>query len=89
MLPLLLIQFIYKAIWMVCIWLPLHAAGGSTYLTKPMLMGVILEPLIIPWPYVVRTYVTKAGDRWTRKRISAEVCEPTLPGNQNAGNGVT
>jgi hypothetical protein len=68
MLPLLLIQFTYKVIWMIAVWLPLHAAGGSSGLTKPMLMGAILEPLIIPWPYVVRTYVLSAGDRWTNKR---------------------
>ncbi len=53
MLPLLLIQFTYKLIWMIWVWAPLHAAGGSTYLTKAMLMGAILEPLIIPWPYVI------------------------------------
>jgi hypothetical protein len=67
MVPLLLIQFTYKLIWIIWVWLPLHAAGGSTFLLKPMLMGAILEPLIIPWPYVIRAYITSAGDRWTSK----------------------
>jgi hypothetical protein len=81
MLPLLLIQFTYKLIWMIWIWLPLHAAGGSTYLTKPMLMGAILEPLIIPWPYVVRAYITSAGERWTNKR--PESGRTGVPAKQN------
>ena len=75
MLPLLLTQFTYKLIWMVWVWLPLHAAGGSTYLTKPMLMGAMLEPFIIPWPYLFRAYVVNAGERWRMSRGSPKLPE--------------
>ena len=27
-------------------------------------LGVILMPLVIPWPYVWRHYVTRTGARW-------------------------
>ena len=70
MLPLLLIQFTYKVIWMLCVWPPMHAAGHTSYLTKPMLMGAIVEPFIIPWPYLFRTLITNTGDRWTNRTNS-------------------
>jgi len=31
-----------------------------------MVMGVVLVPLVVPWPYVVAHYVKKPGDRWRR-----------------------
>src|SRR6266566_6186703 len=69
MLPLLLFELLWKTIWLVAIALPLwyaHQLDAETMETvQACLIGVILCPLVIPWPYVLATYVKKPGDRWT------------------------
>ena len=64
MLPLLLLQLLYKSLWLIAVWLPLTSAGQATGLTRVMVIGAIADLVIIPWPHVFATYVTKAGDRW-------------------------
>lgn len=70
MLPMLLFEWLWKTIWVVAIGLPLWRAGkldadfAETF--KATFMGVVLVPLIIPWPYVWANYVKKPGDRWGR-----------------------
>ena len=64
MLPLLLLQLLYKSIWLIAVYLPLQSAGQSTDLTKIMVGGVVVDLIVIPWPYVLATYVKKRGDRW-------------------------
>jgi hypothetical protein len=64
MLPLLLLQFVYKIIWLIAVYLPLRSAGQSTELTTAMVGGVIADLVVIPWLYVLATYVMKRGDRW-------------------------
>lgn len=60
MLPLLLLQFTYKLIWSVLVAYPLWAAHQlpeSHELTNIMVKGVLMDIIIIPWPYVVRNFV--------------------------------
>jgi len=64
MLPLLFLQLVYKSIWLIAVYLPLRSAGQSTELTKVMVIGVVVDLIVIPWPYVLATYVKKHGDRW-------------------------
>ena len=64
MLPLLLLQLLYKSIWLIAVYLPLRSAGQSTDLTRVMVMGVVVDLIVIPWAYVLATYVKKQGDRW-------------------------
>lgn len=64
MLPLLLLQLLYKSIWLVAVYLPLRSAGQSTGLTKVMALGVVMDLIVIPWPYVLVNYVKQRGDRW-------------------------
>ena len=64
MLPLLLLQLLYKSIWLIAVYLPLRFAGVSTDLTRVMAIGVVVDLIVIPWPYVLATYVTQRGDRW-------------------------
>lgn len=66
MLPMLLIQLVYKSIWLIAVYLPLRSAGQSTELTKAMVMGAVIDLVVIPWPYVFANYVKKSGDRWRR-----------------------
>ena len=64
MLPLLLLQLFYKSIWLIAVYLPLRSAGQSTDLTRVMAIGVVVDLIVIPWPYVLTTYVKQRGDRW-------------------------
>jgi hypothetical protein len=71
MLPLVFLQFTYKLIWILAVALPRISTGAPTWYLMPMLMGVIIEPLLIPWPYVFATYVKTPGDAWGTKNRSS------------------
>ena len=30
-------------------------------------MGVVLIPLVVPWPYLYKHYVKAVGDRWASR----------------------
>ncbi len=68
MLPLLIFEFAWKLIWVAAIWLPLWWAQRVDVDTAENLvaigLGVVLVPLVLPWGYVWRQYVTVRGDRW-------------------------
>lgn len=67
MLPLLLFQLVYKTVWLLAVALPQWSALKSADLTEAMLVGVVLDLIVIPWPYVFTQYVAGRGDRWKRK----------------------
>jgi hypothetical protein len=67
MLPLLLFELVWKAIYLIAFALPLWSAhkidtAAAEDITA-VLMVVIFLPLI-PWRYVFANYVLKRGDRW-------------------------
>src|SRR6266850_264207 len=66
MLPLLLFELIWKSIWLIAFALPLwsaHQIDPETQETvKACLMGIVICPIAIPWPYVLANYVKKLGD---------------------------
>ena len=68
MLPLLMFEFAWKTIWMVAYGLPQWSAGQlpPTFAEDAFNigLGVILMPLVIPWGYVYRHYLTRPGARW-------------------------
>jgi hypothetical protein len=70
MLPLLLFELLWKAIWLVALALPLWRANqldaNTMETVRGCLMGIVLVPLVIPWPYVWANSVKKPGDRWGR-----------------------
>ena len=67
MLPLLLFELIWKAIYLIAFALPLRFAHEVDAATaediQACLMVVIFIPLI-PWRYVFAHYVLRRGDRW-------------------------
>ena len=67
MLPVLLFELIWKAIYLIAFALPLWSAHEINAATaadiKAVLMVVVFVPLI-PWRYVFAHYVLKRGDRW-------------------------
>jgi hypothetical protein len=68
MLPLLLFEFGWKALWMIAYGLPQWAAGQlpSTFAEDflNIAFGVILVPLVLPWRYVWQHYVRAPAERW-------------------------
>jgi hypothetical protein len=69
MLPLLLFEFTWKAVWVLAIGLQLWRADrldaattGDTWTT--CLGSLVFFALTIPWGYVFRHYVRARGDRW-------------------------
>ena len=67
MLPLLMFEFAWKAIWLFDYGLPQWTSGQipPTWPQdfKAIVAGVILMPIVIPWAYVYRHYVKMPG-RW-------------------------
>jgi hypothetical protein len=68
MLPLLIFELAWKLLWVVAIWLPLWLAhrvdADNADVFLSIFLGVVLVPLVLPWGYVWKKYVTAPGDRW-------------------------
>jgi hypothetical protein len=68
MLPLLLFELVWKSIWLIAVALPLWSAhqldADTLESVQACLMGIVIFPIVIPWPYVLANYVKKPGDRW-------------------------
>jgi len=75
MVPLLLLQLLYKTLWLVAVALPMWSAVRSIDFTRAMVIGVVVDLLGIPWSYVLATYVKERGDRW-RQQARAAVARP-------------
>jgi hypothetical protein len=68
MLPLLLFEFLWKAIWILGVALPLWLAGeldaARAETAIACIMGLVIVPIVVPWTYVYAHYVKKPGNRW-------------------------
>lgn len=68
MLPLLVFEFVWKAIWVASFGVPLWVTGQLDAATSETMLacsvGVVLVPLVVPWGHVIRQYVRAPGDRW-------------------------
>lgn len=74
MLPILLFELAWKAIWVFAIGLPLRMANkldpGQAQTFVDCTFGVVFCLIVIPWPYVIDTYFRAAGDRWKRAQAA-------------------
>lgn len=68
MLPILLFEFAWKAIWLIDYGLPQRASGlgppnfdGDFF---AIAFGVILMPLVIPWGHAYQRYLRALAERW-------------------------
>ncbi len=63
MLPLLLLQMLYKTIWLLAVALPLWRAGKFNATAHELFVvcavGVVGDLIVIPWRYVLDSYVLK------------------------------
>lgn len=67
MLPLLMFEFAWKAIWMIAYGLPQWSAGQHPPTFADDFFAIALGavvPLVIPWGYVWRHYVLAPSERW-------------------------
>jgi len=68
MLPLLMFEFAWKALWFFDFGLRQWISGQRppTFAEDffNIAMGVVLMPLVIPWGYVYRRYIKQRPDRW-------------------------
>lgn len=68
MLPLLLFEFAWKAIWVGAFWLRLWYGHETTTAIDEtffeIMLGVVLVPLVVPWGYVYRYYLKAPAERW-------------------------
>jgi hypothetical protein len=68
MLPLLMFELVWKAVWMIGYGLPQWSSAQipPTFAEDfvNIGLGVIVVPLVIPWGYVYRHYVEQPGARW-------------------------
>jgi hypothetical protein len=68
MMPLLIFEFTWKLIWVLAAWLPpylghtLDPDVADSFWS--IFLGVVIVPLVLPWGYLWKTYVTTPGDRW-------------------------
>jgi hypothetical protein len=72
MMPLLLFELTWKAIWLLAFALPRWLDGtldeGMRSSVFDTSFGILLL-FVIPWRSVYANYVVKPGDRWTQSRI--------------------
>ena len=67
MLPLMLFEVMWKTVWLVSIGLPLWARdelGAQHIEVMKTILTVVVFPLVIPWGYIFRHYITAPDDRW-------------------------
>jgi hypothetical protein len=68
MMPLLFYEFTWKLIWTLAIYLPQYLGHRVDPDTADsffsIFMGVVIVPLLLPWGYIWKNYVTAPGDRW-------------------------
>lgn len=68
LLPLLLFEVVWKALWLGVFGIPLARAGQLDAATretvKACAMGLVIFPFAIPWGYAYRRYLRAPADRW-------------------------
>lgn len=70
MLPVLIIEFCWKFIWVAAFALPMSLDTGLDTYAKDTLfacaIGLVLVPLVLPWGYVWKTFIQAKAEPWRR-----------------------
>jgi hypothetical protein len=68
LLPIILYEFTWKAMWLVFVVTPLYTSDRMTDLVWSNVfacgIAIVLTPIIMPWRFFWQTYVRQAGERW-------------------------
>ena len=66
MVPLLLLQLLYKSVWLLAVAVPLAKAGPldatTAALVRIFVIAAAADLLVIPWPYVIARYIRKSPE---------------------------
>jgi hypothetical protein len=69
MLPIIIYEFLWKALWFLFVARPLWTADQMTDAVWSDVfacgIAIVLTPIVVPWPYLWRTYVMAPMDRWS------------------------
>jgi len=70
LLPLVLYEFLWKALWFIFVAWPLYASGQMTdgvwSNVFACAIAIVLTPIILPWNHVWRTYLAAPAEPWRR-----------------------
>ncbi|SEA47548.1 hypothetical protein [Alkalimonas amylolytica] len=70
MLPLLIFELVWKLIWVLAFALPMSLDTGLDAYAKDTLfacaIGIMLVPLVMPWGYVMNTFLKAKAEPWRR-----------------------
>jgi len=66
MVPLLLLQFFYKLVWLIAVAYPLWSSGqlsasSASGLATIFMTAMVVDLAVVPWPYALRSYLLKAA----------------------------
>ena len=68
MLPVVLYEFVWKALWFVFVAAPLWSHGRMTQDVWADVfacgIAIVLTPVVVPWRYVRQVYLVAPADRW-------------------------
>lgn len=68
MLPILLLELLWKSIWLMVFALPMYLNYELDQYAREVVfacgVGVVLTPLVIPWRYVINHYIVAKGSAW-------------------------
>jgi len=68
MMPLLIVEFTWKLIWVLAAWLPSCLSQKQdpdiADSFSGIFPGVVVVALVLPWGYLWKTYMATPGDRW-------------------------
>ncbi len=79
MLPLLLFEITWKAIWLLRIALPLWRENRLDDGVMSTLFAVaiaVVFPFVIPWKYVLQHYILQSGDPWWKRKPNGTAEQP-------------
>jgi hypothetical protein len=66
MVPLLVLQLLYKSVWLLSVALPLARAGPldatAAELVRIFMIAAVIDLVVVPWPYVFRHYIRKSSE---------------------------
>ena len=66
MVPLLLLQLLYKSVWLIAVAIPLAKAGPldatAAALVRIFVIAAVVDLVVIPWPYVFAHYIRRSPE---------------------------
>lgn len=73
MLPLIIYEFLWKAMWFVFVVAPLYAGDRMTDAVWGNVfacgVAIVLTPIVMPWRFFWRSYVTAPAERWSSRAV--------------------